>query len=109
MMSIKNNEYICLVCKKIVNNNCICCNICDQRLHFKFSKVSKSQFILLSQSNEPYFCCNFLEQELSFSNKEFKRLYFYKTNAKNLKYTFRVCGNACKCSQNCIQCNLCNV
>ena len=42
------------------------------------------------------------------SNTEFKRLYFCKTNAKNLKYPCRICGNACKCSQNCIQCNLCN-
>ena len=107
----KNNVFICVVCKKIVNNNCIFCNICDQWLHFKCSKLSKSQFYLLSQSNEPYFCYSCIEQEMPFSlisNTEFKRLYFCITNAKNLKYPCRICGNACKCSQNCIQCNLCN-
>ena len=107
----KNNVFICVVCKKIVNNNCIFCNICDQWLHFKCSKLSKSQFYLLSQSNEPYFCYSCIEQEMPFSlisNTEFKRLYFCITNAKNLKYPCRICGNACKCSHNCIQCNLCN-
>lgn len=107
----KNNVYICLICRKIVNNDCICCDICDQWLHFKCSKLSKSQFYLLSQSNEPYFCYNCIEQEMPFSlisNTEFKRLYFCKINAKNFKYPCRICGNACKCSQNCIQCNLCN-
>ena len=63
----KNNVFICVVCKKIVNNNCIFCNICDQWLHFKCSKLSKSQFYLLSQSNEPYFCYSCIEQEMPFS------------------------------------------
>ena len=84
----KNNVYICLVCKKIVNNNCISCNICDQWLHFNCSNLSKSQFYLLSQSNEPYFCYSCIEHEMPFSlisNTEFKRLHFCKTNAKNLK------------------------
>ena len=73
------------------------------------SNVVNSQFLLLSQSNKTYFCYNCLVKELPFSlisNTEFKRLYFRKTNAKNVKYPCRVCGNAYKCSQNCIQYNV---
>ena len=72
-----NNVYICLVCKKDVNSDCIYCEICDQWLHFKCSKISRSNFISLSKSNEPFFCFNCLAQEIPLSlisNKEFKNL-----------------------------------
>ena len=113
MSNNNNNVYICLVCKKYVNSDCICCNICDQWLHFRCSNLSKSQFILLSQSNEPYFCYSCLMQVIPSSlvnKKEFNDLYVYNNNNnKKLKYPCQVCNNACKISQNCIQCNLCNV
>ena len=113
MSNNNNNVYICLVCKKYVNSDCICCNICDQWLHFRCSNLSKSQFFLLSQSNEPYFCYSCLMQVIPFSlvnKKEFNDLYVCnKNDNKKLKYPCQVCNNACKISQNCIQCNLCNV
>ena len=93
--------YICLVCKKYVNSGCICCNICDQWLHFRCSNLSKSQFFLLSQYNEPYFCYSYLIQVILFSlvnKKEFNDLYVCNNNNKKLKYPCQVCNNACKIS-----------
>ena len=54
-MSVDKNLYICFICKKNVKNNCIYCEICDQWLHLKCSKISRSQFISLSKSNGPFF------------------------------------------------------
>ena len=66
-MSVHKNVYICSVCKKYVNNNCIYCEICSHWLHFKCCKISKSQILKLSSSNEPFFCFKCLVQELPFS------------------------------------------
>ena len=110
LKSVDKNVYICLVCKKSVKNNCIYCEICGQWSHFKCSKISSSQFVSLSLSNDPFFCFNCIMQEIPFSlisNKEFKNL--YSSHIKNVKYPCRVCGNACKNSQNSIKCDLCNV
>ena len=55
LKSVDKNVYICLVCKKSVKNNCIYCEICGQWSHFKCSKISSSQFVSLSLSNDPFF------------------------------------------------------
>ena len=92
MTNNNNNVYICLVCKKDVNSDCICCNICDQWLNFRCSKLTKSQFFLLSQSNEPYFCYSCLIQIIPFSfvnKKELNDLYFCNNNKNKLKYPCR--------------------
>ena len=45
MMSNDNyNVNVYLVCKKDIYSDCICINICDQWLHFRCSKLTKSQF-----------------------------------------------------------------
>ena len=96
-MSVDKNLYICFICKKNVKNNCIYCEICDQWLHFKCSKISRSQFISLSKSNGPFFCFNCLAQEIPFSsisNKEFKNL-----NVNNIcTHSCDICNiNNCYC------------
>ena len=96
-MSVDKNLYICFICKKNVKNNCIYCEICDQWLHFKCSKISRSNFISLSKSNEPFFCFNCLAQEIPFSlisNKEFKNL-----NVNNIcTHSCDICNiNDCYC------------
>ena len=96
-MSVNKSVYICSVCKKSVKNNCIYCEICGQWSHFKCCKISSSQFVSLSKSNEPFFCFNCLVQEIPFSflsNKELKNL-----NLSNIcSYNCKICNNnSCFC------------
>ena len=80
-------------------------------MNFRCSKLTKSQFFSLSQSNEPYFCYSCLIQVISFSlvnKKELNDLNFCNNNINKLKCPCTVFNNICKLSKNCIQCNLCN-
>ena len=58
----------CPMCTMCLRNNqrMICCDICNNWIHFKCTSLPTKQFKLLGDSKEPYFCNNCLRNIIPF-------------------------------------------
>ena len=71
--------YRCKKCTKVIkhiNQNSICCDICNTWMHFKCSCLSKADFKTLCQGNkdEPWFCKTCIYESLPFENLDDKQI-----------------------------------
>ena len=62
-----SRDHFCNVCDKICVDGCIFCDSCHSWLHYKCTKLKKSQIISYAKTSKKYFCTLCLEQNIPFS------------------------------------------
>ena len=68
-----SSVFICPVCNRFVSDSCksIFCDCCNLWIHQnKCSRLSVSEFNLLSADKDPWFCCQCINTSLPFSSRE---------------------------------------
>ena len=62
-----SDEQICPLCNKISQNDCIMCDHCKKWIHYKCSKLTKTQINRYTHSNDVYYCPTCISQCIPFT------------------------------------------
>jgi len=80
-------KYPCAACKKScrVNQKAIFCDICQKWIHLKCTNLTIKEFVLLGNSDTPYFyseCCIDIFSFQNLTDKEFKDNFSVKSKSQ---------------------------
>ena len=67
-------DHFCNVCNNLCENACIYCDSCHSWLHYKCTKMTKSQIISYAKSSKKYYCPTCITQNIPFSSVSTKNL-----------------------------------
>ena len=98
-------EIIIAVCNGICIDGCIFCDCCHSWIHYKCTKLKKSQIISYAKTNKKYYCRACLVDSIPFSETSNSILHSYNTNDRILQNNGEEIN--LPLNQTNVSCNLC--
>ena len=100
-----SRDQFCNVCNNVCIDGCILCDCCHSWIHYKCTKLKKSQIISYAKTNKKYYCSACLVDNMPFAIISNANLHSHNSNDRILQTNCEEMNLPIK--QTDISCNLC--